>query len=122
MKMDRVVLMVKIPDSNELRTKMSLFARRSMDPGELTIIETMDNIVTAALTEGRPLFTGDPLLEGGWPIVGIPVGVGDRCVGVLYADCLDNDQKPELSLQERASLGVLTDILDKAVSQKDGKI
>jgi hypothetical protein len=66
MKMDRVVLMVKIPDSNELRTKMSLFARRSMDPGELTIIETMDNIVTAALTEGRPLFTGDPLLEGGW--------------------------------------------------------
>jgi HD-like signal output (HDOD) protein len=70
-----------------------------------------------AFREGRPVFGGDPLFTDGWPLAVIPIGFGQRAIGVIYAD---RNNSPgagsELSSREQAAIGILAELLDRSLS------
>lgn len=69
-----------------------------------------------AINQSRPVFQGQPLFEDGWPFVAVPVGFGARCIGVIYADKIGKGTSAELSGKEQAFVAVLSELLDRAVS------
>jgi HD-like signal output (HDOD) protein len=74
-----------------------------------------------AFTQGRPIFQGDPLFPGGWPIAALPIGSGKKAVGVVYAE-KTGGTSPELTPQEQAAIVILTGLLDKSLQRVVNKI
>ncbi|MCB0353558.1 MAG: HDOD domain-containing protein [Bdellovibrionales bacterium] len=70
----------------------------------------------AAVAEARPIFSGEPLFEDGWPFAVVPIGFGKRVIGVIYADRIDSGTDAQLSGREQAAIGVLAELLDRSIS------
>lgn len=114
----RVLLLLATPGRKGLSGRMALGNIAQIDPKSIQR-SLEDGFIQAApdavaFRQGRPVFLGTPLLPGGWPLVAIPVGFEARCIGVVYADRLDS--KTSLSEREQASIGLLTELLDRAIA------
>jgi hypothetical protein len=57
-----------------------------------------------AALERKPVFYGDPLIEGYWPFVAFPAYTGDDLMGVFYADKKERDGDSEgLTVEEQVA-------------------
>lgn len=116
---DRVLLMLVTKGKRTLAGRMLLGDFPGFDPK--TFERPVENtsqpyaVDTQALREGRPIFTGDPVFDEGWPCVAVPIGFGKRTIGILYADRSSPDAK-ELTGQEQAAIGVLAELLDRSIT------
>ncbi len=119
---DRVLLMFSDPDESALHGKMSL--GESFSTPIQSYVRPLDKTSpqqspdNAAFFNGTVETFGDPLFEDGWPFVALPIGTAGRTVGVIYADSIEDESKPNEALPERtqAALSLLTELLDKATS------
>lgn len=116
---ERVILLLAAPGKRSLQGRMALGQINGFDPKkfERPLGKSADPYApdAKAFAESRPVFTGDPVLDGGWPFVAIPVGFGTRAIGVIYADRATPDSK-ELTAREQAAIGVLAELIDRAVA------
>ncbi len=116
---DRVLLLLVAPGKKKLQGRMMLGSIENFDPKtfERPLIDGVSEFAPdyKAYKEGRPVFTGDPLLENGWPLVAIPIGFGTRLIGIVYAD-RSSGTDSEISAREQAAIGVLAELLDRSVS------
>lgn len=118
LKFDRVVLLLLSQGRRSLVGRMALGRIDGFDPRKFE--RTIPRIPEAhapdiqAYATSRPVFTGDPLLPNGWPLVSIPIGSSPHTIGVIYADRIDSDR--DLSGQEQAALGLLCELLERSVS------
>ena len=116
---DRVLLMLLAPGKKHLAGRMLLGNIEGFNPKEFTrpIGKEASSYApdAASLSEGRPVYRGDPLFDEGWPFAAIPVGFDKRSVGVIYAD-RTNDGDKELSAREQAAISVLAELLDRSIS------
>jgi HD-like signal output (HDOD) protein len=120
LKFDRVLLMLLTPTKKALVGRMILGNSNGISPTSITRPigpgappHAPDNI---AFTTGRCSFQGDPLFDGGWPLVAIPIGFGKRCIGVVYAERTTRDGS-ELTNAEQAALVMLSELLDRSLSR-----
>lgn len=117
--LDRVLLLLASAGKRSLQGRMALGGSAGFDPKKI------DRPLGAAagafapdakaFQESRPVFTGDSVLENGWPFVAIPLGFGKNAIGVIYADRTNPDAQ-ELSTREKAAIGVLAELIDKSLS------
>lgn len=114
----RVLLLLVTANRKSLVGKMLIGGGADFDPKSFERSVGADASISAcevrAFKESVPVFSGDPIFEDGWPIAVIPIGFGPRAVGVIYADKPEGDG-PELTNREQAAIGVLAELLDKAV-------
>lgn len=115
---DRVLLLLLGQGRKRLSGRMLLGKTGSLDPKNIERPIGIDASPHAsdaqAFRDGRPIFRGDPVLEGGWPLAAIPIGFGQRAIGVIYAD-RTGDGAPDLSEREQAAIAVLAELLDRSV-------
>lgn len=115
---DRVLLLLLGQGRRRLLGRMLLGKSDTIDPKKIERVVGPDAPTAApdaaAFREGRPIFRGDPVLEGGWPLAAIPIGFGQRAIGVIYADRTASDA-PDLSEREQAAILVLAELLDRSV-------
>ncbi|MCB0309885.1 MAG: hypothetical protein KDD42_01540, partial [Bdellovibrionales bacterium] len=117
---DRVLLMLLGQGKKELTGRMILgLVKDNFDPKSIQrkIGESASSYAPDALAfkESRPIFNGDPIFEDGWPFAAIPIGFGQRSIGVIYADRI-NPTDDEVSGRDQAAIGVLAELLDRSVS------
>ena len=75
----------------------------------------------SAFKNGRCVFSGKALLKSGFPLVALPIGYGNRAVGVVYAERTHGNGDP-LTIEEEDSLRQLSDLLDRSLSlAREGK-
>jgi hypothetical protein len=117
---DRVLLMLVAPGKKRLMGRMLLGRIEGFDPTKFfrPLGAEADGFApdANAYRDARPVFTGDPIFKDGWPMATIPVGFGARAIGVIYADKLETNAKPELTSREQAAIGVLAELLDRSIS------
>ena len=118
---DRVLLLLLGPGKRGLQGRMFLGKLPDgIDPKKLErpLLPQADRFApdAIAVAEGRVVFTGDPLLPDGWPLCALPIGFGDRCIGVIYADKLGNDVG-ELGAQEQATVALVAELLDRTIAE-----
>ncbi|MBN8549238.1 MAG: HDOD domain-containing protein [Deltaproteobacteria bacterium] len=117
-KFDRVLLLLSGQGKKRLAGRMLLGNADNVDPKkierELGADAAPHTCDAQAFREGRPMFRGDPVIEGGWPLAAIPIGFGQRAIGVIYADRTATEA-PELSEREQAAIAVLAELLDRSV-------
>lgn len=113
---DRVLLMLVDGTKKTLRGRMML-GNSNIDPKTVTRHITSDLIPCdcRAFVQGRPVFHGEPVIPGAWPFAAIPIGFGERSVGVLYADKAEASH-PDLNGREQAAVAVLAELLDKSLT------
>lgn len=115
----RVLLMLVNPGRTKLVGRMMLGSIEGFDPKHMERPLGPDAGSYApdalAFRESRPVFTGDPLFEDGWPITAIPIGFGQRAIGVIYADKVGQTEEI-LPGRDQAAIGVLAELLDRSVS------
>lgn len=120
---DRVLLMLMVPGRKQLVGRMLLGKGDGIDPTRITRPLGPDagpySPDANAFTEGRCVFTGDPVLPNGWPLAAIPVGFGKRALGIIYADKLGSNEN-ELSARHQAAVGVLAELLDRSMLMQQG--
>jgi HD-like signal output (HDOD) protein len=118
LRFDRVLLLLLGSGRKRLAGRMLLVKTGNLDPRKIERpldAEASPRACDAqAFKEGRSVFRGDPVLEGGWPIVAIPIGFGQRAIGVIYADRA-GENPAELSEREQAAIAVLAELLDRSV-------
>ena len=118
LKFERVLLLLVGPGKRKLIGRMLLGNHEGFDPTKFE--RPLGNEADAhapdakAFAQGSPVFTGDSIFSDGWPIVGIPIGFGNRAIGVIYADRKSKNE--ELSAREQAAISVLCELLDRSVS------
>lgn len=121
MQYDRVLLLVVTPTKKQLLGRMMLGKAEGVNPAE--IVRDLSVAVpgkapdSRAIKEGKPVHAGDPILKGGFDVMAIPIGLGTRNIGVIYADRLNPAKAPAPSNRE-ATLGVLTELLDRAIANQ----
>jgi HD-like signal output (HDOD) protein len=118
LKFDRVLLLLVTSSKRKLTGRMLLGNGGAIDPKQVErLIEGSSSADpdSVAFKEGRPVFHGDPILPNGWPFVAMPVGFGQRAIGVIYADRLPPNDA-ELNSREQAAISVLAELLDRSVS------
>ena len=122
---DRVILLLASQGRKNLVGRMVLGTIPTIDPtkysrplGEDADPYAPDN---NAFMQGSPVFQGDPLFPGGWPIAAIPIGGGKKAVGVVYAE-RTGDTSKDLTPQEQAAIVILTALLDKSLQRVVNKI
>jgi len=118
LKFDRVLLLLMAPGKTKLVGRLGLGDTGSINPKNIVRqlgAEAPPGAADArAIKESRPVFIGDPILEGGWPFAVAPIGFGQRCVGVLYGDRVASSN--ELTPREQAAIGILAELLDRSIS------
>lgn len=113
----RIVLLLLSPGKKTLVGRMALGNLPNFDPK--TVQRSIDEGLreatadAVAFTKGLPIYRGEPLFPDGWPLVAFPVGLGARSIGVIYADRIDG--AAELSARDQASIGLLIELLDRAL-------
>ena len=116
---DRVLLLLKQPNKQSLVGRLLLGDNCNTDPQAIVRPLGRDAnpyaVEARAFDESRPIFLGDGVLDDGWPIAALPVGIGDRAIGVIYGDMTSKDDSAELSEQHKAAIGVLSELLDRAI-------
>ena len=123
-KFDRVMLMLINGSRNRLIGRLLLGDMPDFDPKKVSRPVGVDASPYAAdakaFRESRPIFVGEPVFEGGWPLAAIPIGFGTRCIGVIYADRdplrSSNQEKQELNAREQGAVGILAELLDRSIS------
>lgn len=116
---DRVLLLLIASGKRKLVGRMLLGRMENFNPQ--TFERPVGNEANpyapdaTAFRESRPVFNGDPLLDKGWPLAVIPVGFGQKAIGVIYADRTATESR-ELSGREQAAIGVLAELLDRSIS------
>jgi hypothetical protein len=123
---DRAVLLLMTPNKTKLIGRLALGKTDGVDPKSISRSLGSDAAPASpdarAVKESRPVFLGEPILEGGWPLAVLPIGFGQRCVGVIYADRIvaPNAGKAagggEISAKEQASIGILAELLDRSIA------
>ncbi len=122
LKFDRVLLLLKNRDTGQLIGR-TILGQTNLNPKGISRPSDVgaDRFApdAKALREDRPIFQGDPILPNGWPIVALPVGLGENAIGVIYADrlCFDSDDS-ELSDHEKGAISLMTELMDKSLSTK----
>lgn len=113
---DRVLLMLVDGTKKCLRGRM-LLGTADFDPKSVMrqVGAELAPCEVRAFTSGRCVFHGEPIVPNAWPFAALPIGFGDRCVGVIYAD-KSSPRAPELSSREQAAVGILAELLDKSIS------
>lgn len=118
LRFDRVLLLLLGAGRKRLAGRMLLGKTGNLDPKKIERplgAEASPRACDAqAFKEGRSVFRGDPVLEGGWPLVALPIGFGQRAIGVIYADRA-SENAAELSEREQAAIAVLAELLDRSV-------
>jgi len=116
---DRVLLLLLGQGKRKLQGRMMLGVIEDQDPKSIERSlgeEDPGNFPElVAYRESRPVFNGNSLLADGWPFCVIPIGFGQRCIGVIYAD-RTSKTSAELNPREQAAIGVLTELLDRSVN------
>ena len=114
---DRVLLMLIDGSKKTLRGRMIL-GNSAIDPKTIARSISPDLIPCdcRAFTQGRPVFHGEAVLPNAWPFAAIPIGFGERSVGVLYADRAGGESSPDLNSREQAAVTVLAELLDKSLT------
>ncbi len=117
MNFDRVVLLLVDKERKKLLGRMALGSKVAFDPR--SIERTLGNLSLyaadlSAFSNGEPVFTGDPVLEQGWPLTAIPIGSGDKAVGVIYADRVNSDEDG-IAIKDQKVINLLADLLNKSV-------
>ena len=75
-----------------------------------------------AFRESRPVFKGQSIFHYGNPVMAIPVGFGDRRIGVIYADRISVDlMSPEITEREREAVTVLANLIDRTLQSRTEK-
>ncbi len=116
LKFDRVLLLLCDQAKKNLKGRMLLGKADNFDARKfIRPISNAHAIECIAFRESRPVMQGEPILEGGWPLISLPIGFADRAIGVIYADRIGTSQS-ELSPSELAALSVLAELLDRAVA------
>jgi HD-like signal output (HDOD) protein len=112
---DRVLLMLVDGTKRTLRGRMIL-GKEAVDPKGISRTITQDMVPCdfRAFLQGRPVFHGEAVLPNAWPFTAIPIGFGERSVGVLYADKV-GESNPDLTNREQAAVSVLAELLDKSI-------
>lgn len=122
LKFDRVLLMLVAPNKQKLLGRMLLGNVQGFDPKKFErIIADVHNCpALKAYKEGRPVFKGDPIFDDGWPIAALPVGLGNRAIGVIYADRVQDSASStgDLSQKEQASLTILGELLERSITSQ----
>ncbi len=117
-KFDRVLLLLLGQGRRRLSGRMLLGKGDAIDPKKIDRSLGADAGPHAsdaqAFREGRPVFRGDSVLPDGWPIAAIPIGFGQRAIGVIYADRI-SEAAGDLSEREQAAILVLAELLDRSV-------
>lgn len=117
LKFDRVLLLLVATGKRKLVGRMLLGNVDNFDPTKLERLLGKEADVHApdakAFAQGSPVFTGDPIFEDGWPIAAVPIGIGARTIGVIYADRKSSNE--ELTAREQAAITVLSELLDRSV-------
>lgn len=118
LKFDRVLLLLANPARSALTGRM-LLGESAGSTDARSITRPLGSGAGAhspdanAFHQGRPVYTGDPVLPRGWPLVAIPIGSGKSAIGVIYAD-RTSDESP-LSPTEEASVSILADLLERSL-------
>ena len=116
---NRVLLLLLSSNRRRLTGRMLLGNIDGFDPRDFQrpLIPEASRYAPDALAfaEARPIFNGDPLFEDGWPIAALPIGFGQRAIGVIYADRVGTDQD-EVPVPEQAAIGVLAELLDRSIT------
>lgn len=117
---DRVLLLLATAGRKSMVGRMMLGTAPNFDPTKFERVIGPEAPAHApdarAHALGHPVFNGDSLFENGWPIAVLPIGFGQRCVGVIYCDREDRGEA-ELSSREQASVGILAELLDRSISR-----
>lgn len=118
LKFDRVLLLLPGPTMRKLNGAMFLGASENFDPTRMTraleLPPSPANPDITAFKESRVVNEGLALLPGAQAFAILPVGYGDRAVGVIYAD-RNRPGSAAVTPTEVARLKVLSDLLDHAV-------
>ncbi len=118
LKFDRVLLLILGSGKSSFGGRMLLGQSAGIDPKSISRAlgpkSGSRSPETIAFRDSHPVFTGEPILEGGWPIAVLPVGFGSKAVGVIYADRI-GDKAASLTARETAAIGVLVELLDRAL-------
>ena len=67
--------------------------------------------IIKAFWEKQAVFMGEPLFEGDWPFVAIPMIRYDQVIGVVYADRLEKVKAQPLDLKEQLVLTAIAEEL-----------
>jgi hypothetical protein len=116
---ERVLLMLVSPDKSSLQGRMLLGAAASgIDPrsvrrpsGRNVSSKHPDAL---AVNEGRAVYAGEPVLDGGWPFIAMPIGPAEKVIGVVYADMV-NAKIDEVPAAYQAAVGMLMELLEEAL-------
>lgn len=115
---NRVLLLLASPNRKLLVGKMLIGGSPEIDPKSFEVGLDAKGIGTRcevkAFRDSLPVFSGEPIFEDGWPIAAVPIGFGQRAVGVIYADKIEGTG-PELGPREQAAIGLLAELLNKAL-------
>jgi HD-like signal output (HDOD) protein len=111
---DRVLLLLVDASKQHLKGRM-LLGQASVDAKTLSrSTSDLTACDARAFKDGRCIFQGNPVLDEGWPFAAIPIGFGERCVGIIYAD-RTNAEEADLTSREQAAVGVLAELLNKSI-------
>jgi HD-like signal output (HDOD) protein len=122
LKFDRVFLLLVSPNKQKLMGRMLLGSANGFDPKrfEQSVQDTTNCPSLKAFKEGRPVFKGDPIFPGGWPIAAIPVGLGNRAIGVIYTDRIPEEGQlgEDITQKDQASLTILGELLERSITSQ----
>lgn len=125
LKFDRVILLLAGQGRKNLVGRMMLGQIPGVDPTKVNRVVDEEGSPYApdvkAFLSGIPVFQGDPVFDGGWPIAAIPIGSGKKAVGVVYAERVGSDTQ-ELTAQEQAAVAVLAGLLEKSVVRAANRV
>ncbi len=115
---ERALLMLATQDKISLAGRMIVGQNDGLQPRTITcaLHSSETNPAATCFKKGQLVSAGIPLLQDGWPFAIIPVGLGTRTIGVIYADRISGSGEL-LSTKDQAALNVLIDILDEAVRE-----
>lgn len=119
LKFERVLLLLVAPGKTKLIGRMLLGNIPNFDPKKLSRSLGPDAPPgapdIAAFRESRPVFTGNPVLEGGQVFAAIPIGFKQNTIGVIYADRVTAGPK-ELNANEQQAAATLAELLERSVT------
>lgn len=115
---DRVVLLLPGIGKRTLVGRMGLGSKLKMDCRsiEKPVQSSSPLGIIKAFLSGKATFNGAPLLDDGKPAIVIPIGLGSKTIGVVYADRVASASIPaESTPAEQTTIMLLTELLDKSI-------
>lgn len=113
---ERVILFLPGVGKRTLVGRMGLGAKLKMDCRsiEKPVQSSSQVPIVKCFLSGDPQFGGAPLLEDGKPAIALPIGIGSKTIGVVYADRVQGAETG-IPTAEQATITLLTDLLDKSI-------